>query len=403
MKKNAVSRRKFVAASALTLGGLITMNLPSIGYGKQRKVVRIGLIGSGSRGQGLIALMKGLPDIELVACCDIIPERLEQGLKASKGTAKPYTDYRKILDDKSIDAVLIATPLYTHYAIAVDALNAGKHIYLEKTMTYDIPQALDLVKKVREAKTIFQVGFQYRSFALYHKVKEVIAQNWLGKITHFETQYNRNSNWRFPVSDPTLERAINWRMYREYSGGLLAELCSHQLDAINYLMELQPVRVTGMGGINYWKDGRETYDNVRMVYEYQDGIKASVTSILSNAYNGFCIRILGDKATLQIQSDKITVSAESTKNAQGIVDGVSGATLKSITQGEAVEIPYKAQGEKLPEPTTVALQEFFESIRTGKKPTSNVETAKIAAIAVHMGNKAAETQTYQEWKPEYSI
>ena len=200
-----------------------------------------------------------------------------------------------------------------------------------------------------------------------------------------------------------MERAVNWRMYREYCGGPLSELCAHQIDAVNFFLDSHPVKVTGIGGIDYWKDGRETYDNIRTVYEYPDGIKSSVTSVLSNAFNGYRVLILGDKASLEIQREKAFIYAESTNNVKGVVDGVTGATIEAITQGKPVEVVYEKPGEKLPEPTTNALQEFIHCIRTGSKPVSNVETGKDSSIAIHMGNKAADTQTFQVWKDEYNV
>ncbi|MCW3120271.1 MAG: oxidoreductase domain protein [Chitinophagaceae bacterium] len=404
MLPNPISRRKFVSAGAIAFSGLATRGLP--GFNSQvspNEVIRLGLIGSGSRGSGLASLVKEMKGIQLTACCDIIPEHLQNGMSFATRDAKAYADYRKLLDDKNIDAVIIATPLFLHYPMAVAALQAGKHVYLEKSLSYDIPQAIDIVKKVRDSKLVFQIGYQYRYYSLYHKVKEVIAKNWLGKITHFECQYNRNSNWRNPVTDPKMERAINWRMYREYCGGPLSELCAHQIDMVNYLLDAHPLKVTGMGGINYWKDGRDTYDNIRTIYEYPGGIKSSCTSVLSNAYNGYSIRILGDKATVEIQRERAFIYAESTENKKGTVDGVTGATIEATTQGKPVEIIFKKPGEEDIEPTTFALQDFVECIRDNKKPVSNVETAKDTSIAIHMGNAAADTQTWQIWKPEYSV
>ena len=329
MKDSIISRRKFVSTGAITVSGLAAFGLPAFGQSSGgKKNIRIGLIGSGSRGCGLASLIKEMSGTELIACCDIIPEHLQEGISLSVKGAKAYTDYRKLLEDKNIDAVVIATPLFLHYQMAADAIDAGKHIYLEKSMAYDIPQTLALLKKVKESKLVFQVGYQYRYYGLYQKVKEVMAQNWLGKITHFECQYNRNSNWRNPVADPKMERAINWRMYREYCGGPLSELCAHQIDMVNYLLDAHPLKVTGMGGINYWKDGRDTYDNIRTIYEYPGGIKSSCTSVLSNAYNGYSIRILGDKATVEIQREQAFIYAESTENKRGTVDGVTGVNLR---------------------------------------------------------------------------
>lgn len=402
MKK--ISRRKFVGESALAFASISF--LPNIGLEKKSTTsdpINAGIIGMGNRGTGLAVLMQKIPAFRVVACCDILPDKLANGIKQGAPAAKSYQRYHALLDDKMVDAVFIATPLFLHYQMAIDAINAGKHVYLEKSLTYDIPQTISLVKKVNASKLVFQVGYQYRYYSLYHKIKEVIAKNWLGKITHFECQYNRNSNWRNPVSNPKLERTINWRMYREYCGGPLSELCAHELDMVNYLLDSHPKKVTGIGGINYWKDGRDTYDNIRAIYEYPNDIKASFTSVLSNAYNGYNIKILGDKATIEIQREKAFVYAESTENKRGIVDGVTGATIEATTQGKPVEILFKKPGEEDTEPTIFALQDFLECIRTGKKPLSNVVNAAESSIAIHMGNAAMDTETFQTWKPEYSI
>jgi predicted dehydrogenase len=403
MRGNVISRRRFVSASAASVSGLMAMSLPGFSKPVVDDVISLGIIGTGSRGTGLLSILKSVSGVKVVACCDIIAQNLSAGMKLADKSAIAYTDYRKLLDDKKIQAVIIATPLYLHYPMAVDALSAGKHIFLEKSMTYNIDQALDLVKKVRQSRLVFQVGYQYRNFALYHKVKSVIEENWLGKISYFECQYNRNSNWRFPVKDPAMERAINWRMYREYCGGPLSELCAHQIDAVQFFLGQHPLKVTGIGGIDYWKDGRETYDNIHTIYEYPDGIKNKVSCVLSNAFNGYRIMIFGDKGSLEIQRDKAYVYAETSNHEKGIVDGVSGATIAAITQGKPVEVVYADEGKEIPEPTVNALSEFLECIRTGRKPVSNVETGKDSSIAVHLGNLAADTQTLQEWRESYNI
>lgn len=362
--------------------------------------LRVGLIGCGSRGGGIAAVMKGLPQLELAACCDINEKNLQKGMSSAAKHAKAYKDYRRLLDDKSIAAVIIATPLHLHYAMAVDAISAGKHVYLEKTMTYDIPQALDLVKRVNASGLTFQVGHQYRYYALYHKVAEVIKKGWLGNVTQFECQYNRNANWRRPVADPSQERQVNWRMYKEYSGGLMAELCAHQIDIVNWLLNSHPEKVTGFGGIDFWKDGRETFDNVRTLYEYPGGVKASVTSLLMNEYKGYSIRVLGSKATIEIQREKAVLYSEAGTKKLGTVDGVTGATVEAWTHGKGVPLVFEDEGK---DPTAYALLGFANSVRKREKPASNVETGRDAAIAVHMGNAAMETGQVQLWKPAYSV
>jgi predicted dehydrogenase len=399
-----ISRRKFVASSAISFSGLAVLGLPALGKAPSKAdKLRIGIIGTGNRGAGIASLIKEMAGLELCACCDLIPEHLQNGMQLAAKGARAYTDYRQLLDDKHVEAVIIATPLYLHYPMAVASLDAGKHVYLEKSMTYAISQSLDLVKKVRSSDRIFQVGYQNRYYAMYHKVKEVVRSNWIGRVTHFECQYNRNSNWRVPVKDPGMERVLNWRMYREYCGGLLSELCSHEIDMVNFLLDSHPLKVMGMGGINYWKDGRDTYDHIRAIYEYPNGIQASFTSVLSNAYNGYNMRILGDKGTIEMQREKAFIYAESLENTRGIVDGVTGATREAITQGKPVELVFSQPGEQLLEPTTYALQDFLDCIRNRRKPLSNVESGRDASVAILLGNQSADTQTFQFWKPEYSI
>src|SRR5690606_13801792 len=219
----------------------------------------------------------------------------------------------------------------------------------------------------------------------------------------FECQYNRNSNWRQPVKDPKLEKVINWRMYKDRCGGPLSELCSHQIDAVNYMTESHPVRVMGFGSIDFWKDGRETYDHIRTIYEYENGVKATYTSVLSNAFNGYQIRILGNKATLEIGRDELFIYAESKEQELGTVDGVTSATILNATQGEAVKIPYLEPGSPVVEPTQSAFTDFYDCIVNTKMPQSNANTANISAIAICMGLNAMETGDVQYWKPEYSV
>jgi predicted dehydrogenase len=396
--KTSIHRRQFITTGVLTLTGYAAMSAGLKNFAGEAPL-RVGLIGCGSRGGGIASIMKGLPQLELTACCDINEKNLQNGMKAAVKHAKAYRDYRQLLDDKRIEAVIIATPLYLHHRMATDAINAGKHVYLEKTMTYDIPQALDLVKEVDASGLVLQVGHQYRYYALYHKVAEVIAKGWLGNVTQFECQYNRNSDWRRPVTDPSQERQVNWRMYREYSGGLVAELCAHQIDIVNWIVNGHPEKVTGFGGIDYWKDGRETYDNVRLLYEYPGGVKASVTSMLMNEYKGYSMRILGSKATIEIQREKAFLYSEAGAKKLGTVDGVTGATVEAWTHGEGVPLAFKDEGK---DPTAYALLGFASSVRQQQKPASNVHTGRDVAIAVHMGNAAMETGQVQLWKPEYS-
>jgi len=168
------------------------------------------------------------------------------------------------------------------------------------------------------------------------------------------------------------------------------------------MLDSHPLKVAGLGGIDYWKDGREIFDNVRLVYEYPDGVKSSVTSILSNEFRGYSIRILGSKGTIEILRDRAFIYAEASQKTLGTVDGVTGATIQVMPEGKGKPIVFQEQTPVL-DPTSYALKDFANCIIEGKSPASNVKTGRDAAIAVHMGNQAAETEKTQYWKDEYSV
>lgn len=368
--------------------------------------ISIGVIGTGSRGAMLSGLISQIEGLNVNACCDVIPARLENGLKNANKGAKAYTEYKKMLDDKTLDAIIIATPLSMHTQMALDTLDAGKHVYCEKIMTYSISETEKLVSKVRGSKKIFQVGFQQRTNPLHNKIYEIIKGGFIGDIKHVDAHYDRNGNWRRKVDNPKYEKLINWRMYKEYSGGLMAELSSHQIDTVNWMLDAHPLRVMGMGGIDYWKDGREIFDNTHCIYEYPGGAKATFNSITSNGYMGYSIKFLGSKGTIEIWNEngqKAYVYLEPLPEKITGVDGVTRPTETTWARGEQVPVIVAGQPQTDKETTTIALKDFARCIRENTKPKSNCDNAAESSIAVHMGNVAMEKGTIEAWKPEYSF
>lgn len=168
-------------------------------------------------------------------------------------------------------------------------------------------------------------------------------------ITSFECQWNRHGNWRRPVPEPKFEKAINWRMNREFSGGLTAELCSHQIDFVNWVLNETPNQVMGVGGIDYWKDGRETYDNVHLIYSYSNGVKAKFTCLTNNVKDGYQIKVIGYKGTIIIAK-----------------------------KGYQIDLEHL-------DPSKQALLDFKDAVLNNEYPESNVITGAKAAICVQMG------------------
>ena len=392
-------RRSFVKKSAVLGSSFLFAN--KLYANLSVSPINIAMIGCGDRGKGVLSVIKKMPDkFNIVAYCDVLDFRLEEAKKYVLPSSTAVKDYRKVLDDKNIAAVFIATPLSEHFKIAADAIRAGKHVYVEKTMTYSIAQALELRKLVNEyPKQVFQVGYQYRYSPLYFKVKEMVQTGYLGKVSQIDCRWDRNGNWRRSVPKPSLERQINWRMYKEYSGGLAAELLSHQIDFINWAFETQPDEIMGTGGIDVFKDGRETYDNIQATLRYKEaGMIGNFGATCGNAHDGYLFKIKGTKGSVSLYPDTgIFYPEKQTAKELGIVDGVTSATKIVINADGGIPILDKPTRDG----TNYALDEFYSAIVENKVPVSNIKTGTQAAICVAMCNEAIYTGKTQFWKKEY--
>lgn len=390
-----MKRKEFLLKSGLAASG--AMVLPYIGMAKSINLnsqVNVGVIGTGIRGQELTKLINKIDHMQVIACCDTLDFRLKEGVEAVAGNiSKAYTDYRELLDNKDVDAVIVTSPLHTHSEVAIAALDAGKHVYCEKTMAKGIKGTQDLVTKVRDSKTTFQVGHQYHASRMYVSLKQMIDEGKIGKLVSLESQWNRNGNWRRAVPSPNYERQINWRMYREYSYGLLAELSSHHIDFANWANNDHPEKVVGMGGIDYWKDGRETYDNIHLTYGYKNGFKASYTCLTANAHEGYRIIIKGDKGSFIAYMTEAFYYPEGKEEDKitGTLDGYSGATI-AWTKNKGIPLNLDHT-----EPTLQSLTDFRDNIWGRKLPQSNIHSGAQTAYAIEMGIQSMDTEKAVYW------
>lgn len=399
------NRRRFIQQTGM-LGAGLFINKLSIGAPsmyQQEKQLKIAMIGCGDRGKGVLSVIKSMPDLfDIHAYCDTLDFRIKEAEGILGANVKAYDDYRKMLENKSLDAVFIAVPLNEHFSIAKDALLAGKHVYLEKTMTFTVKEAKELVKLVNNhPKQTFQVGYQYRYSPLYFKVKDMIEQDYLGKVTQIDCRWDRNGNWRRMVPEPKLERFVNWRMYKAYSGGLAAELLSHQMDFINWAFDTHPDEILGTGGIDIFPDGRETYDNVQVMLRYKEkGMIGNFGATCGNARDGYLFKIKGTKGTVSLLTNTgIYYPEREAREELSTVDGVTGAT-KIIWNNDGgtpiLEEPTK-------DGTWYALREFHKAIHSGETPSSNVYTGARAAICVALANQSIYNNAIERWKPDYTL
>ena len=396
-----LNRRTFLSKGAATLVSPIIIaktDVFSILNSTNIASVNVAVIGTGARGKGLMRILVNTNNVNLIAYCDVLTFRLNEALEIAP-KAKAYTDYLELLQHKNLDAIVISTPLNTHAQIASDAVNANLHIYCEKTLVKGAQETKNLVQKVKNDHTkIFQTGHQYHSSRLYSHAVDLIQGGKLGKVNSVRAQWNRNGNWRRPVSDKKYERQINWRMYREYSYGLLAELSSHQIDFVNWVFNSNPLKVSGFGGIDYWKDGRETYDNTNVVYAYPNGVKASFTCLTGNSKDDYKIYVMGDKGTMVLDYAKAWFYPEGSYTKEfGDLDGVSGATT-NWEKGKGIPIKFEHI-----DPTRQALEDFRDSILNSQLPMSNIISGSKTAFAIDMGIRAMDQNKTIYWDSSYNF
>jgi predicted dehydrogenase len=410
-----MNRREFIKTGTV-IGAGIPLGLAASNLNSPlmppSDTIRLGVIGTGDRGEWECYILKKTPGIDVVACCDIYPPHLEKGLNEAEKDARGYENYKDLLDQKDLDAVLIATPQHLHYQMALDALDAGKHIICQKTMTLNTEQALKLSAAVKITDYVFQVAYQWQSSPLFNHIHQMVSDGDCGQITHIRCNYNRNRDWRLKLKDPKLERLLNWRMYREYSGGLMAELCSHHINIVNWLLDKVPERIIGVGGIDYYKDGRETYDNVNTIFEYPGGVKASFQAIMTNAFEDVSIVVMGTEGTITIEneegqvahfySEKAKVEKELSEEELKSVDAISSATERAWVKGEPIPITVENNTKDDLETTRAMFLDFGDCVRNNKMPRSNVDNGRDVAIAVDLAIQAMDTDSVQHWKPEYS-
>lgn len=399
-----MNRRELLKAGG-TLG--VLAGLAPTAPSRANDRIGVGVIGAGVRGQLHFGFLGEVPDLELVAYCDVLPFRLDEA-RAKAPAAKSYSDYRRLLDDKDVDAVIVSTHFSEHLPVVLAAIDAGKHVYCEKTMIMGLDETHAVVEAAqRHPAQIFQTGFQYRTSPLYEKAGALVKSGAIGEITAVNCQWNRNGNWRRPVPDPKWERQVNWRMYREYSGGLVAELSSHQMGFCDWILGSELETIQGVGGIDYWKDGRETYDNTHVVTRYRSGVTAVYSSQTTNSLGGYRIVVMGKDGTLILTTQKgwIVPEGEPPETPEGI-DLVSGASVMSeadnayrLSDGRAALRVDAPEGE----PTPVALQLFADAIHSGRQPVSDVRNgAKLSAL-VQLSNDAMRENRIIAWEPRFDF
>lgn len=412
-----LTRREFIKNIGLTGTGVLLASTPWLSAFSEQKFTtgekaRIGIIGPGSRGQYLMSFLLSNQKAEIVAICDIYQPSIDAALQMAP-KARVYRDHRDLLADKEVDGVFITTPLNTHFQIAMDAFDAGKHIYCEKSIGYTMDECLGMYDRHIETGQVFFGGQQRLYDPRYIKAMEMVHSGMFGDIEAVRTYWFRNGDWRRGVPSPELERLINWRLYREYSRGLMTELACHQLQIGSWARQKFPEKVMGHGAITHWKDGREVYDNINCIYVFDDGVKMTFESVISNKFNGLEEQLLGSKGT--VFPEKGTYYFEEVAPDPGFMQMLTDIqnklfdTLPTAGTSWAPETSRETKGEFITgnrpkgDGTDLIVNAFVESVITGKQPVGIAEECYYASIMALWGDDALLRGEMLPFPEEYKI
>ena len=298
-QKNAepVNRRDFLRGSSLAslmaMMGAVEIRAedqkPEAGTEEKKLVgppVNCAVIGSGFQGREILASLGRLPNAPVIGVCDKYKPSLNRGIKVAP-KAQPFEDYRKVLDTKEVQAVIVATPTHQHREIVEAALSAGKHVYCEAPIAHTIEDARAIAKAAKAAiKQNFQAGLQLRSDAQRHYILAQFVRNGAtGKFIKARSQWNKKVTWRTLASTPEREKEVNWRLSNETASGLVGEIGIHQIDATSWFFGERPNAVSGFGSLMFHRDGREVPDTIEVVVEYPGGGLLTFGSTLGSSFD----------------------------------------------------------------------------------------------------------------------
>jgi predicted dehydrogenase len=407
--------------------------------------IRFGLIGAGSRGDYLLKHLHGIDAGRCVALCDINQEHLDRSAQTIGTNPAKYKDYRELLSRNDVDAVLVTVPLFLHFTVTKDALLAGKHTFCEKSLVFkphEIGELRDLA--TQHPKQVLQVGLQRRYSEFYQTVKSMVDKGVLGNVTHMYAQWNRNPGWKMkPMPNIADQMIANWRLYRQYSGGLAAELASHQVDVAEWMFGSPPESIVGVGGHDYQFDGRDILDNIQMIYKYPKKQKLISMYVCTNSHcplfsssrTEFGEMILGTEGAVEITvgddthpvlaiwyrepspPPSITKAGESKAYVAGATMVAAGAQKgvpilldrDRVTGSEGFvdkEMKFArqwlyAKGVMMPEesrnPVDTELESFFRDCKSGGRPKANIDVGLADSSTVILTNMALDEDRKVLW------
>ncbi len=432
-----ISRRIFMASSVVA-GTAISSGMlsSSDAAASPNEKITVGMIGVGARAHQLMETVKKVPGTQIVSICDAYKGRIERALERIGTKAKVVPDYREILADKSVDTVIIATPDHWHKTMAVEAVRAGKDVYIEKPLTYTIDEGNEIIAAVKATGRILQVGSQGISGRLQQKAKELIQSGRLGKITLVRANFNRNTDsgaWVYPVPPDASPQTVNWeqflgsaprrpydaarffrwRCYQDYSGGLSTDLFVHLMTSIHFMMNAKaPATTIASSALYRRQETRDTPDTINASLEYPEGFMVSLSGTFNNQLGGVedHIQILGTEGSLELGAELIFYPEIINESNQWITDSWPRPLQDAYYQDPKIqqaEIPSSRPAKVITgteswredgkDSDLLHMEGFFDCVRQRRQPVEDALAGHRAAAVAHLVNLAAKNRRVMEW------
>ena len=448
MKTSKTSRRDFLKLTTATgvLAGTSTTLLSRPRVASQQSIsandrIQIALIGAGGQGQYDTQEALKVPGVELVAAADVYDGRLIHVKERFGSHVSTTRDYREILADKTIDAVIIGTPDHWHKHIAIEAMESGKDVYVEKPMVQKAAEGTELVAAQNRTKQILQVGSQRVSNVLYEYAKQLYESGRLGNLNMVEAWWDRNSAvgaWQYTVpadaSPETVDwdrflghapkrsfdatRMFRWRNYQDYGTGVAGDLFVHLFSGLHFIVGSEgPTRIFATGGLRYWKDGRDVPDVMLGLYDYPatdahpEFTLALRVNFADGAAAGSGFRFVGDEAVMSGGS-RVGLTRRARPTSPGYtINTFSNETQKAFLDDYRSKFP-SARQELTPteeeyfsapngySDTLDHFQNFFDAIRSRQPVVEDASFGLRAAGPAVLSNVSYFEKKPVRWNPQ---
>ena len=387
-------RTFFAAATGLAIG---TRMAAASAQGANNRI-RVGVIGTGGRARGLMSLLKRLPGNDMVAVCDVYEPRLLQAAEIAGPSVVKHVDYHRLLDDRQIDAVLVGAPDHWHKQMTLDAVAAGKDVYVEKPISHSIAEGAEMVSAVEASKQIVQTGTQQRSWEHFILGKQLIDAGKLGQITFVHTywyQHARAGNyapvtmekldwkrWLGPAPDQPFkpERFYQWRHYWDFGGGCITDLMTHWIDVVQWYMDVDAPASAAATGRSYNLKIWEAPDTVNATLEFPKNFMAAYLGTYVSRVDDGGLEFRGELGTLKVDRARLAFYRDEAPYAAGTLTPEPEILVRSSGDGSITH-----------------LQNWLDCIRSRKTPNAPIRVGHAAARTSHITNMALRSGRPARW------